>query len=44
MSERHVVIDALNYLSTFMPVNEPGFKGRTEPWPLVHEAAVRVHA
>ena len=44
MSDCHVVIDTLNYLSTFVPVNEPAFKDRAEPWLLVLEAAARVHA
>ena len=41
--EQHVVIDALNYLSTFMPISEPMFAG-AEPWTLVREMATRVYA
>ena len=41
--EQHdVVIDALNYLSSFMPISEPVFAG-AEPWTLVREMATRVY-
>jgi hypothetical protein len=39
--QRHLVIDALNYLTFFFPVFEPAFRGRP-PWSLYAEMQRRV--
>jgi hypothetical protein len=39
--QRHLVIDALNYLTFFFPVFEPSFRGRP-PWSLYSEMLRRV--
>ena len=39
--QRHLVIDALNYLTFFFPVFEPAFRGRP-PWSLYAEMRRRV--
>lgn len=39
--QRHLVIDALNYLTFFFPVFEPAFRGRP-PWSLHAEMRRRV--
>ena len=40
---KHVVVDALNYLSTFMPANDSAFAQAT-PWDLIEETKRRVHS